>query len=252
MSTEATRVQQIVNDIDLNILGTTMRVEVGDHFTKGVYLQVACHRRDTYTGAMEWGHGGTAYLSYGADEAAIVAIAFGLVKAYVEHEAREGYTYQGLRVYGPHMTLEALKQAARTSAPEPVEAVEAVEAVEVPWTFPTPCARRPSPSRVAPSTTTAAATRSTPAGTGAPVPTSGAPRMPSHYPIPTEQVRRFRLALCEHLGLDPAVVSGENFHVEFTGDDHGTVSLVAFVSGADLVRLFNEAARPTTSAPEGT
>jgi hypothetical protein len=71
--------------------------------------------------------------------------------------------------------------------------------------------------------------------------------MPEHY-VPTEQARRFRIAVAEHLGLDPAKVSGTDFRVEVTGDDFGRVSLVAFVPQADLVRLFNES---HAEQPEG-
>jgi hypothetical protein len=130
---EVVRVVRVLQKVNVNILGLAIVLTVHEDTTASmVYLQVSCHRPDTYTGAMGWGQGGKAWLAPGAEAEAIVAAAFGLVKAYLEHEAREGFTYEGWRVYGPHMSLEALKAAADASQqawqvpeePEPVAEVD--------------------------------------------------------------------------------------------------------------------------------
>jgi hypothetical protein len=72
------------------------------------YLQAQCWRPDTFSGNWDWGKGGKAYLSEHMTDSEIVQLAFGLMKAYEEHEAREGFTYRGKRIYGPHMDVEML------------------------------------------------------------------------------------------------------------------------------------------------
>jgi hypothetical protein len=73
-----------------------------------VFMQVQCWRPDTNDGHYAWGGGGKSYLSQHMTDSEIVQGAFGLFKAYEEHEAREGFTYMGRRIYGPHMDIEML------------------------------------------------------------------------------------------------------------------------------------------------
>lgn len=75
-------------------------------------LQVGMEREDTYTGASEVGWGGIAYVSEHSTDDEIVKKLFGLCLDYLEHEAREGFQYQERRVFGPHISLEALMEAA--------------------------------------------------------------------------------------------------------------------------------------------
>jgi hypothetical protein len=72
------------------------------------YMQIECDRPDTYTGLMGVGRGGKSYLSPWMTDSEIVRRAFGLLLAYVEHEAREGFMWRGRRVFGPHIHVEAL------------------------------------------------------------------------------------------------------------------------------------------------
>lgn len=76
------------------------------------YFQIRCERPDTFTGEMGTGHGGKAYLSPYATDSELVQTAFGLYKAYVEHEARESFLWRGRRVFGPHISTEALWEVA--------------------------------------------------------------------------------------------------------------------------------------------
>lgn len=77
------------------------------------YLQIACERIDIVTGQMGTGYGGKAYLSRFATDSELVQTVFGLYKAFVEHEARETFTWRGRRVFGPHMDVNAVWEVAR-------------------------------------------------------------------------------------------------------------------------------------------
>lgn len=77
------------------------------------YFQIRCWRRDVITNDYGYGYGGKAYLSEHMTESELVQVVFGLYKGYVEHEARETFQYQGYRVFGPHISVQALKTVAR-------------------------------------------------------------------------------------------------------------------------------------------
>jgi hypothetical protein len=77
------------------------------------YFQIKCWRKDVITKEMGWGYGGKAYLSEEASDSELVGTIFGLYKNYVEHEARESFEFDGYRIYGPHMDVNALKTVAR-------------------------------------------------------------------------------------------------------------------------------------------
>lgn len=72
------------------------------------YFQVEADRVDAITGEPGVGRGGKAYLSPHAVRSELVQTAFGLFKAYEEHEAREWFRYNGRQVYGPHFDVTAL------------------------------------------------------------------------------------------------------------------------------------------------
>ena len=78
-----------------------------------VFIQVACWRKDTVTGEMGMGKGGKSYLSEHMTDSEIVRRAFGLFMAYEEHECREFFKWRGRRVFGPHIAVEALWEAAK-------------------------------------------------------------------------------------------------------------------------------------------
>jgi hypothetical protein len=72
------------------------------------YMQVSCLRPDSYTHIVARGFGAKMMLTDGQSDSQIIKACFGLFKAYEEHEAREGFTYAGARVFGPHISVEAL------------------------------------------------------------------------------------------------------------------------------------------------
>lgn len=77
------------------------------------FFQIACYRKDTFTGEMGWGYGGKAYLSEHSSDSELVQTVFGLYKSFFEHEARETFKWNGRRVFGPHISTEALWEVAR-------------------------------------------------------------------------------------------------------------------------------------------
>jgi hypothetical protein len=72
------------------------------------YYQVEADLIDAITGQPGVGRGGKAYLSPHAVRSELAQTAFGLFKAYEEHEAREFFRYDGAQVYGPHFDVLAL------------------------------------------------------------------------------------------------------------------------------------------------
>lgn len=77
------------------------------------YFQIECDRIDAITGKEGTGRGGKAYLSPHATDSELFQTMFGLYKSYWEHEARETFTLDGLRPFGPHISTEALLTVSR-------------------------------------------------------------------------------------------------------------------------------------------
>ena len=77
-----------------------------------VWIQARFWRPDIVSGLNEWGYAGKAPVTPEATTSQIVQMAFGLFKGLEEHEAREQFRYQGARVFGPHIDINALIEAA--------------------------------------------------------------------------------------------------------------------------------------------
>lgn len=77
------------------------------------FFQISCYRLDAITGEEGRGKGGKAYLSEHMTDSELVQVAFGLYKSYWEHEARETFQWKDRRVFGPHISTEALWEVAR-------------------------------------------------------------------------------------------------------------------------------------------
>lgn len=85
-----------------------------------LYIQViAPERLNVDNGAYGEGKGGKMYLSPHAIESEVVQAAFGLIKGYYEHEVREGFTYKGKRVFGPHIDINAYMEIADRTVARP-------------------------------------------------------------------------------------------------------------------------------------
>ena len=83
------------------------------------YFQIECLRRDTFTGEMGLGYGGKAYLSEHATDSELIQTAFGLYKSFWEHESRETFKWRGRRVFGPHISTDALWDVAEKTDARP-------------------------------------------------------------------------------------------------------------------------------------
>lgn len=103
------RLKRIVDEIELT-MDCTVKIGSG---RKGPYLQIECYRRDVITGEMGYGRGGKAYPSPHATDSEIIQMIFGLFLSYWTHEAREGFEWDGRRVFGPHIKTQALHSVAR-------------------------------------------------------------------------------------------------------------------------------------------
>lgn len=109
----ASRVAQIASEVTLG-MKCTVRIGRDTENTPGrLFYQIQCERLDAITGEMGTGRGGKAYLSPHASDNELVQTIFGLYKSYWEHEARETFQWRGRRVFGPHISTEALWEVAR-------------------------------------------------------------------------------------------------------------------------------------------
>jgi hypothetical protein len=77
------------------------------------YFQIRCWRKDAITGVYDFGYSGPSYVNPKSSDSQIVAQVFGLYKGYWEHETRETFQWKGRRIFGPHISLEALWEVAR-------------------------------------------------------------------------------------------------------------------------------------------
>jgi hypothetical protein len=79
---------------------------------KRFYVQVHFTRPDTYTGTPGEGKSGKRYVSEHMCKSEFVQMVFGTFLGLEEHECREAFMYKGRRVFGPHIDVEALWEAA--------------------------------------------------------------------------------------------------------------------------------------------
>lgn len=114
-----TRLERIRDDVELaeNFSVRIDRDEIdlgeGAAVWGRYYFQITYWRKDVITGEMGYGYGGKAYLSEHASDSELVQTIFGLYKGYWEHEARETFKWRGRRVFGPHISTEALWEVAK-------------------------------------------------------------------------------------------------------------------------------------------
>lgn len=104
------RLARIISEIEL---GMKCEVRLGVSEEERWFVQIICKRVDVITKVEGWGYGGKAYPSEHASDSEIVQMIFGLYKGYWEHEARENFEWRGRRVFGPHISTEALWEVAR-------------------------------------------------------------------------------------------------------------------------------------------
>src|SRR4051812_35559338 len=71
-------------------------------------FEVVAIRPDTYTGEQRVGYGGHRTVTDDMSDSQIVRAMFGALLAFEEHEAREAFTFDGARIFGPHIDVDAL------------------------------------------------------------------------------------------------------------------------------------------------
>lgn len=108
------KLDEIIKDIHAEYQGKEFLIYFGDH-EGNLWVQVGTHRPDTYTGKMDVGKGGKAYVSPHATHDEIVKKIFGLCEAYVLHEVKEGFKWKNRRIFNPHVSIEALHSVALKS-----------------------------------------------------------------------------------------------------------------------------------------
>ena len=84
--------------------------DMPDFYLQGVYLDA-----DVDTSKREDQHTRKWRLSQWMTKSELVATAFKLVMTSMEHRAREGFTYNGQRIYGPHFNVDDLAKLAETT-----------------------------------------------------------------------------------------------------------------------------------------
>ena len=105
---------QVAEDIQIGWGQHDFKLHIGDHDGRW-WMQVRASLPNVYDpeGPCLPQHGGKAYVSPHSTHDEVVKKALGLCLAFVEHEMREGFLYKGIRVFDPHVTIQALAIASQ-------------------------------------------------------------------------------------------------------------------------------------------
>lgn len=76
------------------------------------YLQVKYWRPDALTGLSDWGYSGKSYVSLNMVLSEFVRACFGVFARLEEHECREAFRWKRRQIFGPHIDVNALWDAA--------------------------------------------------------------------------------------------------------------------------------------------
>lgn len=101
------KIQEVLNNIKTSFHNKPIHLIHGIHHDR-VWIQVGMMRPDCDTGEISIGKGGKVYISEYATEDEIVKKVLGLCLAYVEHEIREEFYYKSKRLFGPHISIDAM------------------------------------------------------------------------------------------------------------------------------------------------
>lgn len=106
----------------LEIVNILTQVEFKDHWFylqskgDGYLLQLRYLEGDVDTGKLEEQHARKWYISSHADESEIVRTALAACLRSAEHRVREHFTYKGVRVFDPHVSIDALAEVSNRKA----------------------------------------------------------------------------------------------------------------------------------------
>lgn len=106
-----TRAKNITKHITMSCFGCTfkLRVEKDNKFENGrIFLQVIYDAPCTKTGEIKEWHGRKWYLSEYMTDDEIVKTGFVAFEACVKHEVMEGYKYDNVIVFNPHVNFKEL------------------------------------------------------------------------------------------------------------------------------------------------
>jgi hypothetical protein len=104
-------IQTLISPIRANCLGKEFRfrAERDNKNPNGRYFIQCCYNsKCSVSGEEKEWHGRKWYLSEHMTEDEIVKTCFAAFKAAVEHEVMEGFTYEGGRVFNPHVSFRSL------------------------------------------------------------------------------------------------------------------------------------------------
>lgn len=82
-----------------------------EEIATGFHIWIAGVQEDTYTGKPAMQEGRKWFVSNHCKPSDVVRTAFKAVSTWAEHEARESFKYKNVRVFSPHLNLEALVQS---------------------------------------------------------------------------------------------------------------------------------------------
>jgi hypothetical protein len=97
------RVDRLLDDVQFFAYRFEVREGHGGVFVQGLYED-----SDIYTGAVERQHTRKWLLSPAMTDSEVVQTAFKLCMTSYEHRCREGFKYQGRRIFGPHFNVADL------------------------------------------------------------------------------------------------------------------------------------------------
>lgn len=104
------RVKEILSHITMSILGKNFTVDAFEDkkWGKRIYIQVFYEAPDTKTGVRRLFNGAKWYLSDHSIDDEIVKRAYAAFEAAVKHEVMEGFKYDNVIVFNPHVDFMEL------------------------------------------------------------------------------------------------------------------------------------------------
>lgn len=103
------KLQSILNDTEFSLFGVEFSFfiqEKGDGFLIQTGAQLPCND----SGVVELMKGGKYYISSYSAQSEVVFKALQACLSFVEHEARECFTYKGTAIVYPHLRVDDLKK----------------------------------------------------------------------------------------------------------------------------------------------
>lgn len=100
------QMQEIIDDTEYRgARGQKYTYELSQDVDGDVFVTLVVTRPETFSGEISDGRTWRRQLTTAMSESQIVKLLFGMGKDYDEHECREGFTYKGRRVFGPHIDI---------------------------------------------------------------------------------------------------------------------------------------------------